>query len=214
MTFLFEDFSSHVSCLPLGWGDINENGQPDIAVTFLWGNRLAGSELHIFELTDTLEVKNLTQSLPGTVSPWDFALGDSELIVWDFDWVHHDCFYPPLYLFRVFSWGDDQYVDMTSDSEFYSAYISSQIETITTQYGQPLNAPFWMKPITTLLLMHERIGQRDQGWQLFLEMTNIDNWPNSSAQDIEWLESDLAHFSAQYHAGAAFTPNNYCPSSN
>lgn len=202
---------TNVPCLPFGWDDINGNGYPDISVGFLWGNRLAGSELHIFEVTDEHEVKILTQELPGIVSPWNYAADNTELVVWDFDWVHHDCFYPPLYLFKVFTWKNDSYVNITEQSEFFSNYVDSQTEQIIDRYGQPLHATFWMKPITILLLMHDRAGEREQGWQLFTEMTSKENWPGSTEQDFEWLESDVLHFSEQYSAGTDFTPNDYCP---
>ena len=37
-------------CYPLGWGDVNDNDRPDMAVALVWGNDFTAGELHIFEI--------------------------------------------------------------------------------------------------------------------------------------------------------------------
>lgn len=205
------DFEPPVFCNSYGWHDINQNGRPDMTISFLWASRLAGSESHIFEITEENSVIDLTQDLPRIVSPWDYDPNQREQIVWDFSWTTHDCFYPPLYLFWIYAWQEDQYVDVTQESNYTSNYLNAQIEDISSDYGKPLYAYGTMNRIAQVLLVYDRNGQREQGWQQFLEMTDLTNWPNSSDADLEWLEADVVHFTAQYEAEIPFSPNDYCP---
>lgn len=208
-----ESSPTPVWCLPAEWGDINQNGRPDIIVSFLWANRLAGSESHIFEIDESEQVVWLNRDLPGVISPWDMATNRSELIVWDFDWVTHDCFYPPLYLFRVFAWQQGSYRDVTAESEIVTEFLEDYIADMKAGFGGALNAEYRMKFIVMILIMYDRVGERSIGWSHFESLTDLENWPESTQRDTDWRNADYLHFEAQYRLGQAFTPNDFCPTS-
>ena len=69
-----------------------------------------------------------------------------------------------------------------------------------------------LNPMVTILLLYDRMGKRDEGWQEFLEMADLENWPGTDEKALQWLESDIEHFREEYEGGLPFTPNDYCAS--
>jgi hypothetical protein len=204
-----DDFLPWLQCSPFGWGDINRNGRPDIPVTLIWANQYTGSELHIFEIVDDTTVTDLTKDLPGIMSPWDFDPSRTDQAVVDVAWAGHDCIYPPIYIFWIYDWRDGKYVDITPELDF-SNYLASLKSDITQNYGNPFNAFSSIGPLTQLLLIYDRTGQRDKGWQEYQDLTDLSHWPGTSIEDVKWLQSDIDHFTQEYKAGKPFTPNAYC----
>lgn len=195
-------------CAPMGWGDVNQDGKPDMPVTFIWANYVTGSELHIFEIVDTSTVSDLTQDLPGIISPFDFDPTHTWQTVADLAWVNHDCIYPPLDAFWRYDWIGDRYVDVTARGD-YTGDIAALTSEVSQLFGNPFG-PAQIKLLTQLLLIYDRSGQRKLGWQKYKEMTSLDHWPGTAASDLSMLKSDLAHFTQEYAAGRPFTPNNAC----
>jgi hypothetical protein len=204
-----DDFYPLLECSPMGWGDVNQNGKLDMPVTFIWGDRYIGSELHIFEITEEATVVDLTKDLPGIISPWSFNPESTSQVIIDLDWAGHDCIYPPIFIFWVYDWEEANYIDVTPQRDF-AEYIGSLKSQITQAYGQPFNPFFLIEPLTELLLMYDRMGQRKTGWKEYLELTNLKNWPNTDARSLKWLQAEIDHFSRAYHSGLPFTPNDYC----
>ena len=64
-------------------------------------------------------------------------------------------------------------------------------------------------PLVSLLLLYDKAGQREAGWQKFLRLADESNWPGSDQAALDWLRADVAHFRQQYEAGVAFTPNDH-----
>ena len=199
-------------CLTGDWGDINDNGLPEIPVTLLWGNNYTGGEVHIFEVNEDETVVDLTEDLPGAMSHWYFNPAYSDQMVVDLVWADHDCIYPQSpFSFWVFDWDGEGFSDYTA-SEFYdfSTYIDRLKQLVISRYGNPIHPGIDIGPIVSVLLMYDKMGQRDKGWEEFLEMVDIANWQDTAADDLKWLEDDVAHFTSQYNSGAPFTPNDYC----
>lgn len=198
------------TCNPFGWGDVNHNGKPDMSVVFLWANQYTGSETRIFEVVDETKVIELTQELLGVISPWNFdpKMDHTDFAVFDVAWAEHDCIYPPMHVFWVYDWDGQAYVDVTPKIDL-SGYLASKKKSITSGYGKPFN-PEYIEPMVEILLMYDKMEQREKGWQEFLAMTDLKNWPGTDAASLKWLKSDVDHFTKQYNGKRPFTPNNYC----
>lgn len=205
-------FPAPLFCLPGDWGDINGNYLPDIPVILLWGNNYTGGEVHIFEVVEDDTVIDLTADLPGAMSHWYFNAEHSEQMVVDLAWAFHDCIYPQApFSFWVFDWNGRKYVDMTASGYFnFTGYIDDMKDLVESRYGEPFDPFFDIGPIVSILLMYDKMELREEGWQVFLEMVSMGNWPGTSSEDRKWLQNDVAHFTAQYNSGLPFTPNDYC----
>jgi len=196
-------------CTPLGWGDANQNGIPDLAVTFLWANQYTGSEAHLFEVQSDHTVKDLFADLPGIVSPWDYDPTDPLVYVFDDQWALHDCIYPPMSVVWVYAWREGRYVDVTEELDI-SRYLAGLQDQIEQSFGSAFNPYLLIESLTRLLLYYDRIGQRQTGWEVYQSLTDLEHWPGTDAESVAWLQSDVAHFGQQVQSGAAFTPNDYC----
>lgn len=199
-------------CLPGDWGDINRNALPDLPVTVLWANNYTGGEVHIFEVSEEERVVDLTADLPGAMSHWDFDPGNSFQMVIDLAWAEHDCIYPQSpFSFWVFDWEGAGYADHTAVGRFdFSGYLDALTSLVESRYGGPFQPDVDIGPIVSVLLMYDKMGERDRGWQEFLELTRTEHWPGTDADALRWLQDDVRHLTAQNNAGAPFTPNDYC----
>jgi hypothetical protein len=197
-------------CLPYGWSDVNRNGKPDMPVTILWANSYNGGEVHVFEITDDETVVDLTAGLPGPVYHWEFLPTNSTLLVVDRIWARHDCLYPDSpFGFWLYEWNGTVYTDTTANYTFseYLSYLEDLLEA-----GQPFEPNLDIGPLVSLLLTYDYGGQREVGWQKFIELADPNNWPGSEPEALAWLQHDVAHLTAEYEAGLPFTPNNFgCP---
>ncbi len=203
---LEEDPLSPLICLPYGWQDVNNNGKPDMPVTILWENNYTGGEVHIFEVNDDNTIVDLVANLPGPVYHWEFDPEEPSLLLVDLVWARHDCLYPSSpFGFWIYEWNGDAYVDVTSEYS-YSEYLSF-IESLLTP-GRPFIPEAYIGPLVSLLLTYDYSGQRDLGWKKFLEFADIQNWPDTSPEYLAWLKDDVTHFTKEYEAGLAFTPND------
>jgi hypothetical protein len=199
-----------VFCTAYGWGDVNQNGKPDLAVDLMWANQINGSELHIFEI-NAGTVVNLTENIDGIFSPWKFDPTKTEQQVVAIEWAKHDCLHPPLMVTWIYDWDaeSDQYVNVSSEG-IAEEYFESLKAQVTNWYGGDFYPFELISPIVTLLVTRDGLGQREQGWAEFRELTNLDNWPEINEFALEWLQSDVAHFTAEYNQGKPFTPNDFC----
>lgn len=196
--------ASPLFCLPYGWGDINRNGKPDMPVTILWANNYTGGEVHIFEISDTETVVDLTADFPGPVYHWEFSPTNSALLVINSTWASHRCLYPDSpFGFWIYDWDGDAFVDMTSEFSL-DDYISFLEDLLSP--GRPFDPEFDIGPLISLLLTYDYSDQRDAGWEKFIELADVSNWPGSKPEALEWLQSDVAHLKAEYDAGLPFTP--------
>lgn len=200
---------SPVFCSPLGWGDANENGLPDMAVTFLWANQYTGSEAHLFEVGPDDAVRDLFAELPGIVSPWEYDPSDPVVTVFDLQWADHDCLYPPMAVVWLYAWRGERYVDITAELDL-SSYLGRLQADVEQNFGQPFNPYTTIEPLTQLLVLHDRIGQRAEGWKLYASLTDLKNWPGTDAASAAWLQSDVDHFTREVQVGDPFTANDYC----
>lgn len=204
-----DDLQTTLICSPLGWGDLNDNGRPDLAVSLMWANHLTGSEVHLFEVADDLTVTDLVADLPGIVSPWAFDPAEDVLTVFDLDWAGHDCLYPPLAVAWVYGWRAGRYVDVMAERDF-SGYLQSLEDAVRAGFGAPFNPYLAIGPLTQLLAVSERIGERRAGWQRYTTLSDLANFPGTDAESAAWLKSDVAHFARAMQTGAPFTPNDFC----
>jgi len=197
-------------CAPMmGWEDVNQNGRPDIVVGCYWGGGYTGSEIHIFEVDNNLNVTNLTGNLPGMISAdWSYQ-ASTQLMVIDPVWEQHDCsIYPHMFVYWMYEWRDGKYVDITPEIDPPSSLHENKA-VLTAQFGQPFDGNRHIRRLTELLIMYDKMGQREKGWQEYLSMADLENWPGTDAENAAWLKSDVEHFQKQYELDQPFTPNNY-----
>ena len=214
------EFSTTLFCNANGWDDVNRNGYPDIAVSYFWGDNYWNSELHIFEARPEGEIVQLTKNLPGPVSLWDYwTFGPMPLFVIDAQWKTHDCLYPGVPFsnwFYVWDEEQDSYVDFSANPDLNLDFFADQYRrTITASYSQGFYPDSVIGPLASLLLLYDKAGLREQGWQEYLTLSDLDNWSELAPEAREWLEYDLSHFEDEYNANIAFTPGSYpggfCP---
>lgn len=197
---------SPLFCLPYGWQDINDNGKPDMSVTILWANNYTGGEVHIFEVNEDDTITDLTEDLPGPVYHWEFMPSNSSLLVADPAWAKHDCLYPDSpFGFWIYDWDGQSFADVTDRASFsgYIAFLESLLAP-----GRPFFPEADIGPMVSLLLTYDYSGQRELGWQKFLEFADLQNWPDTDQESLAWLQDDVAHFTNEYEAGLPFTPND------
>ncbi|WP_420630977.1 hypothetical protein [Candidatus Leptofilum sp.] len=203
------EINAPLFCLPYEWGDFNENGKPDIPVTFLWANNYTGGEVHIFEVIADDTVIDLTSNLPGPVNYWLFDPRYPDQMVVDLQWASHDCLYPHSpFSFWIFGWDGEKFADWTANGTLdFSNAISIWEGWLDS--GYPFEPDIQIGAMVSILLMYDKMGQRDIGWEKFMEFADESNWPDSSPEALAWLRDDVAHFTQQYNAGLPFTPNGY-----
>ena len=207
---IFDSYDS-VRITPYGWMDINNNGQPDLPVSYLWANQYTGSELHIFEY-DGETVNITTKDLPGIISPWYFDPSDPDWFILDLQWAYHECIYPPMGISKPIVWDGEKYVDDSANTD-YSEAIEFTKEYLESKYGSPFSGWSYIPDLVRILVWNEAMGNRYKGWQEYLEIANPDNWPGTSEYELAWLEMDKEHFRQQYYAGVPFSANENCPQS-
>ncbi len=61
-----------------------------------------------------------------------------------------------------------------------------------------------------IAITYDHMGQRDKGWQEYIALADMKNWPGTDENHQKWLQSDISHFEKQYRAKQPFTPNNNC----
>lgn len=209
INIVLEDYSGPIFVSPYGWMDINDNGKPDIPISYMWGNQYFGSELHIFEFNGE-EMVITTKDLPGIISPWGFDPEQENLYILDLQWAYHDCIYPPFGISNPIVWDGEQYVD-DSENRDYSEYINRTAEYLRSEFGSPFRGWTYIPEMVRILVLSERMGERANGWKLYNEIANPDNWPESDEFGLSWLKFDQEHFRRQYVAGVPFSANFDCP---
>ena len=96
------------------------------------------------------------------MSPWAFDPSFPQLVVIDMDWTVHDCLENPLQVFSLFEWSDNGYVDVTADQD-YNNFLTSVEEEISSYMGNPFEGETLISPLTLLLVMYDKVGQRGLG---------------------------------------------------
>ena len=56
-----------------------------------------------------------------------------------------------------------------------------------------------------ILYQYDKAGLRDEAMPLFLEITNPDNWPNTDALYLCWLEAVRMNAQQDYEQGTSFS---------
>ena len=78
---------------------------------------------------------------------------------------------------RVFGWIDGQYTDL---SAFYPGYLQAQADRnrseVEATYGQPLPGQNPLGRSVSMLLAYDAQGRREEGWPLFLQVSDPVNW--------------------------------------
>lgn len=92
----------------------------------------------------------------------------------------------------------------------FSGYLQSLEDAVRAGFGAPFNPYLAIEPLTQLLVVSERIGQRRAGWQRYTALTDAANYPGTDAESAAWLMSDVEHFAREMQAGRPFTPNDTC----
>ena len=192
---------------PFGWTDMNHNGSPEILVGFTWANQFYGTNALILEVREG-QIVNLTSDLPGYVCGPCFNPEETTIVLYDPQWAEHDCIHPPMLVPWLYEWQDGELVNGTTRDVMQETLAASEAY-ILEMMGQPLRYSA-VEALTDLLVMYDRVGAREEGWQKYLDLAALANWPGTAPEFAAWLASDVAHFSREVATEAPLSPNDYC----
>ena len=209
----------------VGWRDINGDGLLELPVWAANGGYCwACTRLYILQLVpagdDPPQVRELTGSIPflnllttPNIPKWlnDLSgdgLPEIELLDGRFEFAFGLDREDSPGLYRVYAWNGSRYADASTS---YPGYFDFQIEraraALETTYGQPLQGGPEIGRAVLYLLAYDARGQRDEGWNRFLELSDPSHWegeavPGATALLIRVRE----HLAGQYVRGEPFSP--------
>lgn len=211
----------------LGWSDINGDGLLELPIWaanggFCW----ACTRVYVLQLVpgedkeSTPTVRELTGAVPflnllvnPTIPKWLNDLngdGNPEIEALDatfefgFGLDHQDS----ARINRVLGWRDDRYVDV---SLTYPGYLQAQAERarddVQSTYGQPLPDKYIIGRAVSVLLAYDAQGRREEGWPIFLQVSDPANWAGEAQPGLVALMLRIReHFDYLTQQGELFAP--------
>ena len=211
----------------LGWNDLNGDGLLELPVWaanggFCW----ACTRVYVLQLVPGEDdespptVRELTGAVPflnllinPTIPKWLNDLngdGNPEIEALDatfefgFGLDHVDS--PRIN--RVLGWRDDRYVDV---SLAYPGYLQAQAERardeVQSTYGQPLPDKHIIGRAVSMLLAYDAQGRREEGWPIFLQVSDPVNWAGEAEPGLVALMLRIReHFDYLIQQGEVFAP--------
>jgi hypothetical protein len=175
--------------------DFNQNGLPEFTVAVEYcplSCTHPTDGLQLFEIQTPDRVKNITEDLPGLThfdmhskNPFTFYVGDSD----PYD------IYVDIGSYWIYAWDGSKFVDVSkSYTEDYMADANSIVSNLKSHYGKPFDEGEIRSEIDvlTILKLYEKAGISEEGLQVFLDITDISHWPNTSTMSQCWLQISRA----------------------
>lgn len=211
----------------LGWSDLNSDGLLELPIWaanggFCW----ACTRVYVLQLVPGEDeesdptVRELTGAVPflnllvnPTIPKWLNDLngdGNPEIEALDarfeFGFGLNQQDSPRLN--RVLGWNDDRYIDV---SRAYPGYLQAQAERaraeVESTYGQPLPDKHIIGRAVSVLLAYDAQGRREEGWPIFLEVSDPVHWAGEAEPGLIALMLRIReHFDYLIQQGELFAP--------
>lgn len=196
------------------WQDLDGDERPELAIYHSYTGTAAISErqVHIWQITQNGELSELTAPLYE-----DYGLvpqrlvrdlnGDGILEAYVAD--HRGEWYGGgTESFKIYALQGRQVYDISYQFiEWYDERISQVREFITSSYNDALNVYAAESALTEafrLLLDYENSGRRDEGWQVYWNLTDPANWPHIDSTIVEFINCAREYHRAQFDSGEPF----------
>jgi hypothetical protein len=192
--------------------DINQNGRPE----FIFGAEYCPAScsrptygFDYFEIRNSRQVVNLAEGLPGRIDLYPTVEDPLTFEADDAIWYG---FFTQIFLPYFYVWDGQKFADVTQQ---HQAEILSRIDALLAEvessYGQAFEREDLESGVYQILLWHQLLGMRRKGLDLFLEITDIPNWPSSDLNQICWLELSRARAVEDYSKQLEFSivPSSY-----
>jgi hypothetical protein len=184
-----------------GWYDMNGDGLLELTVFISNGGIKCAlcNQLQVIQLCPDEGITNLTLSVPPEDTLDSFAvvqivdLNDDGIMEWEvvddrYGWLDYNA---PRRTYRIYAWDGETY---RNASDQFSDRYQIQIDELTArlmEFGfvkSLTNIPsdelyveeLYIGELITLLVAHDNIGQREEGWKIFETYANPDRYEYNS----------------------------------
>jgi len=202
---------------PAGWRDVNGDGAPDLPVRLHKEVDYWDSDYWLlFSPDEEGTLRNLladfytTHSAPVALQDMDNdSQPEVEVIITD--WYNWDGLCPacsPMgYQYYAFNPAKGVYEDASARLQAPNLErIDAAQARISATFGGPYQAQEVLGPAVTLLLAYDFIGQRRQGWDAFLRLSDPANWTQIDPADLNQLQSLREMLRQQVETNHPFLP--------
>lgn len=211
----------------LGWSDLNGDGLLELPIWAANGGYCwACTRVYVLQLVpgenddSDPTVRELTGAIPflnllvnPTIPKWLNDLNGDGLpeiealdatFEFGFGFDHADS----ARINRVLGWQDGSYVDVT---RAYPGYLQAQADhardEVQATYGQPLPDRHIIGRAVSMLLAYDAQGRRDEGWSIFLQVSDPVNWAGEAQPGLVALMLRIReHFDYLIQQGEQFAP--------
>jgi hypothetical protein len=199
------------------WGDLNQDGIPDIVVYYSFGGNSAQGQqqVHLWQVDASGKMVDLTAPIYEyhRLTP-QYTIEDMnddgilEIYVVDNrgEWYGRGHTY--ILSFKIYAWQGDQVDDVSDEfKDRYDRRIAEVKKLIEGTYADWIDyddAEIMLQEAFRLLLDYENSGRYDEGWQVYWELTNPENWCCLRSGLVEYLAGIRECHRAQYEAGERF----------
>ncbi|HEY84816.1 MAG TPA: hypothetical protein G4N96_06870 [Chloroflexi bacterium] len=202
---------------PIGWHDVNGDDLPDLPVQVHKAVDYWDSDYWLlFSLDEEGTLLNLLadfyalNSAPVTLQDMDNDL-QPEVEVIIADWYNWDGLCPtcsPMgYKFYAFNPDKGVYEDASARLQSPNLErINAAQERVSATFGGPYQPQEVLGPAISLLLAYDFIGQRRQGWDEFLRLSDPANWTQIDPADLNQLETLREMLRRQFETNQPFAP--------
>jgi len=173
------------------WSDINQNSLPEVGVYYNYCFNACVNygvpETRFYEIHSTSHAEEITATLPGVILPWELLTYPILEHIPVFE-VRSITKWDRIESPWIFTWNGNQFMDRTSN--YQSEYLAMAEESASKIRGNFADNehPTWhLESIYTILFNLEKAGLREKGFDLFLELTDPQNWPQATETDIQFL---------------------------
>ncbi|MCA9932506.1 MAG: hypothetical protein H6662_18210 [Ardenticatenaceae bacterium] len=190
------------------WSDINQNDLPEVGIYYNYCFNACLDygipDTRFYEIQSTSQVVEITANLPGVILPWELLTFPILDHIPAFE-VRTPNKWDRLESPWIFTWDGNQFVDRTAN--YQREYLSMAEETasrIRETFTESEHPKWHLRSIYTILFNLEKAGLREEGFNLFLELTDPQNWSIADATDIQLLYWIREQVEADYASGSPF----------
>ena len=185
--------------------DINQNGWPEFTFIAQYCPSSCSSptvEFHFFEVRPD-GAYDLAADLPGHLSYHPISI---DPLVFSASEEYGYGFLSQLTIPRYFRWENDKFTEVTLEyTNQILEWVNSGVAELKSNYGQPFSTVVSELDLIRIPLVYEQLNMREQGLELFLEISDISHWPNTDSEYTCWLQFTRAQFLSEYEMNKPFT---------